>query len=196
MSHVNDEIDDCADQSDEPQYEWMELSNWYCYEDDVLLPLSQVNDGNIDCSDEYDEPYIVNGIEYETFYCEEEGTYIFTSLVNDGTADCSEGEDESEYGEGETSMFECSESDGQIIYLSLVNNDEYGDCMYGEDEAYFVESEIDRTFTCPDGEVINWDQLNDNIGDCTDFSDEGAEHKYTINHNILLAMELFYTLIQ
>ena len=53
------------------------------------------------------------------------------------------------------------------------------------DEAYFVESEIDRTFTCPDGEVINWDQLNDNVGDCSDFSDEGAEHKYTINHNIL-----------
>ena len=185
LSLVNNENDDCSGGEDEPQFEWMELSDWYCQNDDVWLPLSQVNDGNIDCSDEYDEPYIVNGIEYETFYCEEDGTYIFTSLVNDGTADCSEGEDESEYGEGETSMFECSESDGQIIYLSLVNNDEYGDCMYGEDEAYFVESEIDRTFTCPDGEVINWGQLNDNVGDCSDFSDEGAEHKYTINHNIL-----------
>jgi len=185
LSLVNNENDDCSGGEDEPQFEWMELSDWYCHEDEVLLPLSEVNDGDIDCSDESDEPYIVNDVEYENFYCEEEGIYIFTSLVNDGNTDCSEGEDESEYGDGETSMFECSESEGQIIYLSLVNNDEYYDCMNGEDEAQTTESEIDRTFTCPDGEVINWDQLNDDIGDCTDFSDEGAEHKYTINHNIL-----------
>ena len=58
FDYVNDGYADCEDGSDEPTYDFEELSVFVC-DDGSEIPLSNANDGYADCAEDEDEPDVV-----------------------------------------------------------------------------------------------------------------------------------------
>jgi len=120
---VNDDWDDCGDNSDEAV-----LRMYNSYVD---------YDSN---SDVINFEGYFHGIGDNGFYCAD-GSRITFYLVNDGYANCNDGSDEPEYDTlgAETSTFECR--DGSIIGTSQAN-DGIIDCPLGYDEGSPLDIEI------------------------------------------------------
>jgi hypothetical protein len=120
---VNDDWDDCGDNSDEGVLRTYGSSVDYDSNSDVL---------NI-------EAYFY-GFGDNSFYCGD-GSSIGFYLVNDGYANCNDGSDEPEYDTlgAETSTFECR--DGSIIGTSQAN-DGIIDCPLGYDEGSPLDIEF------------------------------------------------------
>jgi len=164
---VNDGNEDCADGSDEPQYDASGNEiNWFdCHDGTVQITMSVVNDGFDDCYDGEDE--------IDWFECDSGSQVIPLYYVNDGVDNCA---DESDEDDGtETMLFECD--DATTIPFSYVN-DGYEDCSDGEDEAAPSyggggPGGDGPTFECDSGgEVIPLSGVNDGYEDCSDGSDE------------------------
>lgn len=130
---INDGVEDCANGEDEPVYEDVEWSEFYCSADDEWIPFSWVNDGTADCSDGEDEPaYDGNGDEVSTLECWS-GDVIALSLANDGNEDCPDGDDEPQYYQEDVSEWWCD--DGEYSIPVSYVNDGGPDCQDGSDEA-------------------------------------------------------------
>ncbi|RZD39125.1 MAG: hypothetical protein CXT71_05170 [Methanobacteriota archaeon] len=134
---VNDGTEDCADGSDEPQYDANgTMVNWFDCHDGSTVGMDLVNDGNWDCANGEDEGEYGGGPGGERMFDCANGTMsIYFYEVNDGFSDCTDGSDEPQYDAAgnETSYYMCDDGNNTIP-LSWVN-DGYPDCEYGDDES-------------------------------------------------------------
>lgn len=146
----------------------------------------------LDMDDDYDDQ--------PQFMCDD-GESIPTSWVNDGYEDCGDGSDEDDFfvsvSSGDdsdfslrahfpdavdldsASQFMCD--DGEEIPWNWVNDGGSPDCNDGSDE---FDAEEPTTFDCPDGTTISFERVNDDVGDCSGFEDEGVDGLYTIQVTI------------
>ena len=151
FSYVNDGAEDCGEGEDEPTYEQVEYSEFYCSADDNFIYFSQVNDGIADCSDSEDED---DGTGTMTYMCEYSGETIMFEYVNDGMADCEDETDEPYFADEETSEWDCE--DGlYAIPLSAVN-DGSADCEDGSDESPLGEGHGYGDYTLTTLGVAEW----------------------------------------
>ncbi|MDP6199540.1 MAG: hypothetical protein QF531_02110 [Candidatus Poseidonia sp.] len=130
FSALNDGAEDCSEGEDEPVYEEMEYSEFYCSADEEVIYLSQVNDGVADCSDAEDED---DGTGTQTYDCWDSGETIDFTSVNDGSYDCEDGSDEPYVESEESSEWDCEDGEYAVLLSSV--NDGYQDCMDGSDES-------------------------------------------------------------
>ncbi|MFZ9048069.1 MAG: hypothetical protein ACO20Y_04675 [Poseidonia sp.] len=171
--YVNDGGEDCADGSDEAQYEYGDETTMFeCADGSDTIYLSWVNDGEEDCADGSDESQYDQSTGEETtmFTCADGSDTFELSWVNDDYADCFDGSDESQYDETETSTYLC-EDGTETIPFSNVNNG-WEDCADGSDEV--ASNEVaDDWFYCSDWSTsVPFQWVNDGEADCADGSDE------------------------
>ena len=163
LSQVNDGTEDCADASDEPNFQG-DGSEFLC-DDGSTIDFHLANDGEADCADGSDEDNFI------TEYTCANGNTVPHYYINDDDDDCGDGSDEPVYDleSYETSTFVCD--DGSEILLSYVNDGDE-DCADGEDEPEYVLIE-ESYFDCADGSAsIDLSAVNDGVADCPDSSDE------------------------
>ena len=163
LSQVNDGTEDCADASDEPNFQG-DGSEFMC-DDGSTIDFYLANDGAADCADGSDEDNFI------TEYTCANGNTVPYYYINDDDDDCGDGSDEPVYDleSYETSTFVCD--DGSEILLSYVNDGDE-DCADGEDEPEYVLIE-ESYFDCADGSAsIDLSAVNDGAADCPDSSDE------------------------
>jgi len=172
--YVNDGGEDCADGSDEAQYEYGDETTMFtCADGSDTFELSWVNDGEEDCADGSDESQYDQSTGEETtmFTCADGSDTFELSWVNDGWEDCADGSDESQFeSETETTTYLC-EDGTETIPFSYVNDGET-DCTDGSDEV--ASNEVaDDWFYCSDWSTsVPFQWVNDGEADCADGSDE------------------------
>ena len=196
LSQVNDGTEDCADASDEPNFQG-DGSEFMCA-DGSAIDFHLANDGEADCADGSDEDNFI------TEYTCANGNTVPYYYINDDDDDCGDGSDEPVYNTTtvETSTYTCE--DGSEVPLSSVN-DGTEDCADGTDEepttgelhalfSFYCEDDHqeislalvnDGTEDCSDGsDEPTYDEFGEEIGEFTCFSMDASDHSDT---NILVS---------